>query len=424
MSVASAPLTPVQVHSPPIIAAIYGLFRNLEVHDETNQLFERLTHDVLEAVRGFESAVGETFTLQMYGQELVVCDRLLRLDDTAYERASKLGELLVRAGIGGLRMSGSTAKEDLGRFCHDLAASLKGGTTALGRGTYGEILFASLEEDPSTALATRPEQLALWLFGTLLDLTCDLAEARAQDKRPSLLPLKRVLQRISEVARTHGAVFQLLPAIRNYSVRLEDPHRAVCEALSSMSFGIALGLTRRELLVNALTAVLCRISSRERDVVNDLLSYRGLGELGPLVLLAAHDVVHPSSEAGMSGQLLALVRSHEDALVPGETSVAPAASIAAILRSPPPGVEPRLARMFATWQGREPLGSPVELDDGQIAMVFGPSSHRPGHSRVATLDSGAVLGPEIDLGASGAPAVRGHPNPSRLQLDLTRVRSD
>jgi hypothetical protein len=423
MSLQSTPLTPVQVHGPPIIAAIYGLFRNLEIHDEHNQLFGRLTHDVLEAVAGFESAVGEIFTLQMYGQELVVCSRLLRLDDAAFERAGKLGELLVRAGIGGFRISGSTSREDLVRFCHDLTTSLKGAASALERGAYGEIRFASLEEDPSTALATRPEQLALWLFGTLLDLTWELANARAQDKRPSLLPLKRVLQRISEVARTHGAVFQLLPAIRNYSTRLEDPHRAVCESLSSMSFGISLGLRRRELLVNALAAVLCRISSGDGDVVKDLLSYRGLGELGPQVLLAAHDVVNPSPEAGMAGQVLSLVRCHEDAMVPGESSMAPSESVAAILRSPPMGVASRLAQMFTNWQGREPLGSPVQLDGGQIAMVLGPSRTRPNHIRVATLESGSLLGAEIDLGATDTPQVQGHPNPGRIRLDLTQVRT-
>ena len=201
--------TPVQRHSPKVIGAIYGLFRNLEVHDEHNQLFEQLTLEILHALVAFESNVGETFTLQTYGQEAVVCSRLLRLDDTNFERTTMLGKLLVRAGIGGLMLGGSTSKENVEHFSRDLRQALKGDTTALQRGAYGEILFATLEEDPSALHATRPEQLALWLFATLLDLICTLAQARDEGQRPSLLPLKRVLQRISEAARKHGAVFQL-----------------------------------------------------------------------------------------------------------------------------------------------------------------------------------------------------------------------
>jgi len=406
-----------------VVGALYGLFRNLEIHEEDNQLFERLTLEVVEALRTFEEEVGETFTLQMYGQELVVCARLLRLDDASFERAGKLGELLVRAGIGGLRMGGSAARDDLLRFCRDLSACLKGGGPQLAAGGYGEILFATLEEDPSTALSTRPEQLALWLFATLLDLCTELAEARAAGRHPSLLPLKRVLQRVSEAAREHGSVFQLLPTLRNYSDPLAVPHRAVVESLTAMGFGIRLGLSRPELLANSIAAILCRLAADRGDAVAELLSYRGLGELGPTVVLAAHDLARPSPASGLPGQLLSLVRSYEEALVPGENALAPAEAVARITAAPASGVEAQLARMFAAWLGQEPIGSPVELDDGQIALVFGPSAHDPAHSRVATLQAGARIGQELDLGAAGAPSVRSHPTPSSLELDLTRVRA-
>jgi len=416
-------ITPVQIHSPRIIGAIYGLFRNLEIHDESNQLFARLTQETLEAIRSFESEVGEAFTLQMYGQELVVCSRLLRLDDAAFERAEKLAELLVRAGIGGLMVRSNTSQEDLQCFCRDLSESLKREDTALTRGAYGEIRFASLEEDPSTALGTQPEQLALWLFATLLDLSADLADARALGRHPSLLPLKRVLQRIIEAARGNGAVFQLLPAIRDYGSQLGLPHRAVCEALAALGFGIRLGLSRRELLANSVAAILCRISQQEGDAVADLLAYRGLGELGSVVLLAAHDVVHPGHDAGLAGQLLTLVRSYEEALSPQGGGLAPAQAISGVLSAPPPGVESELVSMFARWQGAEPLGSPIELEGGQLALVLGPSASQSGCSRVATLEPNARLGAELDLGAPDAPTVQGHPSPAQLQLDLCRVRT-
>ena len=62
----------------------------LEIHEESNQLFDRLTTESLEALRSFKAEVGEDFTLQMFGQEVVVCGRLLRLDDVAFERATRL----------------------------------------------------------------------------------------------------------------------------------------------------------------------------------------------------------------------------------------------------------------------------------------------------------------------------------------------
>jgi hypothetical protein len=423
MTESPAVRTPVQIRSPRVVGALYGLFRNLEIHDEDNQLFDRLTLEVVEALRSFEAEVGETFTLQMYGQELVVCGRLLRLDDVAFERAGKLGELLVRAGIGGLRMSGTAARDDLLRFCGDLSGCLTGGGPQLTAGGYGEILFATLEEDPSTALEARPEQLALWLFATLLDLCAELAEARAAGRRPSLLPLKRVLQRISEAAREHGSVFQLLPTLRNYSDPLAVPHRAVVESLTAMGFGIRLGLCRAELLANSIAAILCRLAADRGNAVAELLSYRGLGELGPAVVLAADDLARPSPAAGLPGQLLSLVRAYEEALVPGGDALAPADAVARITNAPPRGVEAELARMFANWLGQEPIGSPVELDDGQIALVFGPSAHDPTRSRVAILQSGKRIGQEIDLGAAGAPSVRRSPTPASLKLDLTQVRA-
>jgi len=417
------PLTPVQIHSPRVIGALYGLFRNLEIHDESNQLFARLTEETLAATSSFEAEVGEAFTLQMYGQELVVCSRLLRLDDASFERASKLAELLVRAGIGALRINSATAPGELHQFCTDLAVSLKGEDSTLQSGGYGEIRFARLEEDPSTALATRPEQLALWLFATLLDLSSELAEARGRGQHPSLLPLKRVLQRITETARDQGATFQLLPAVRDWTDDLGLAHRAVCEALTALGFGIRLGLDRRELLSGAIAAVLCRITPPGKDAVKDLLAYQGLGELGAPVLITAHDALHPSSEAGLCGQLLALVRSYEDSLSTAGGGLAPAESIARLLASPPAGVEQQLTSLFATWQGREPLGSAVELDNGRLALVFGPSSHTPGQSRVAPLEQGTRLGEEIDLGQPGAPRIKSYPKPAEVDLDLCRVRS-
>lgn len=416
-------LTPVQLQSQRVVGLLYGLFRNLEIHDENNQLFERITDEVLEALATFEEEVGEPFTLQMYGQELVVCSRLLRLDDAAFERASRLGELLVRAGVGGLLMAGDIPRGDLELFCRDLTVSLRG-ESVLSRGAYGAILFASLEEDPVTALATRPEQLALWLFSTLLDLTCDLEAARGQGKRPSLLPLKRVLQRISEAARRHAAVFQLVPAIRDFSTKLTVPRRAVCESLTALCFGIRIGLTRAELMSVAVAAILCRIGGEGEEALSEVLSYRGLSDLGPEVLLAAHDVLRPTPDSGLAGQLLSLVRSYEDCLAPAGDALPPAGAVARVLESPPSGVEPELVEMFAAWQGREPLGSPLELEDGELALVFGPSEHAAGRSRVAKLDKAGVLGEELDLGAAGAPTVRQHPSPALLQLDLTRVRTE
>jgi hypothetical protein len=399
------------------------LFRNLEIHDESNQLFERLTGETLAATASFEAEVGEAFTLQMYGQELVVCSRLLRLDDASFERASKLAELLVRAGIGALLIGSSTTAKNLHRFSTDLAMALKGEGATLQSEAYGEIRFTRLEEDPSTALATRPEQLALWLFSTLLDLSDELAQARARGHHPSLLPLKRVLQRITETARDQGATFQLLPAIRNYSDDLELAHRAVCETLTALGFGIRIGLDRRELLSGAIAAVLCRITPPGKDVVKDLLAYQGLGELGAPVLLTANDALHPSGESGLSGQLLALVRNYEDSLSTSGGALAPPEAIARLLSAPPAGVERQLAALFAGWQGREPLGSPIELDNGRLALVFGPSTHDSGQSRVATLEQGSNLGAEIDLGKPGAPRVKSYPRPSQLALDLCRVRS-
>ena len=157
--------------------------------------------------------------------------------------------------------------------------------------------------------------------------------------------------------------------------------------------------------------------------MSEVLSYQGLGELGPTVLLAAHDLVHPSEESGLVGQLLSLVRTYEDALGPDEGALPHAEAIERTLASPPAGVEAPLASMFAAWQGKQPLGSLLELDEGQVALVFGPSEHVAGSSRVASLEESGELGPLVDLGDSSAPSVRQAVSPVRLELDLTQLRS-
>ena len=161
---------------------------------------------------------------------------------------------------------------------------------------------------------------------------------------------------------------------------------------------------------------------RAEDGVADVLACRGLGDLGPLVLLAAHDVVAAGVGAGLGGQILTLVRAYEGQTGPGDSSQSPRDAIAQLLASPPRGVEPELVSMFAAWQGREPLGSPVKLEDGQLALVFGPSAHRPELPRIAPLSDDGVLGPDLDLGAAGAPAVVGYPSPNSLQLDFTGLK--
>ena len=153
--------------------------------------------------------------LQIIDEEVFVNGRLLRMDAALYERVTDLSTRLQAFGVGDVRFGPASNRDALQGFVEALAGCLRENQGDLAGREWPGIALAGSQGQSIASFRFQPDRLAVWLYGTLLDLVGAIYEQHEAGATPSLLPLKRTLQLTIDNMRQHGAIYQLLGAVHD-----------------------------------------------------------------------------------------------------------------------------------------------------------------------------------------------------------------
>ncbi|MBK7977462.1 MAG: hypothetical protein IPK07_30770 [Deltaproteobacteria bacterium] len=414
-----------QASAAELVSLLFGLGRALNLYEVNNAAIGRLVDGVAATLDKHRAHGGGPLKLELLAEEFFVNGSLLAVDPRLYERATELARGLDRFRIGSLAFDGPCERAVVTRFATDWAASLRGGQSAFAADGYPGITLGQAEVSIAS-FRFDPDRLALWLYASLLDLTEEVAADHAAGVIPSLLQVRRLLQLTIDGLARHAPTYELLAAARNPTRALGAERLRVAIAVEAIGFGHHLGLAKRRLMTLGLGGLLGGLaSSADPDAaVEPLLGFPGLGDAAPALVVTLHDArrIRAGGTGGLSGHVLALAERYVEECSGDADPASPVPNPARVVERLASSGD-ALASAFAAHKGRYPLGSPVTLSDGSLAVVLalgaGPDPRPP---VVAHWRAPAELGEPLDLAAEAELSIIGTPPPAEAGVDLTAVR--
>lgn len=411
----------VQEHGREFVTLLAGLVRGLGFYDRNNTAIVRLL-DGLIALK--DKVGGEELRLQLLTDEFFVNGRLLRVDAQLWERASALAQALGRLGVGEVGIQPGLTREGLDSFAESLSTAVRG---KAGEHTVPPVAGLHLAKPSGASIAAfrfQPDRLALATFGGLAELAEKLYREHAAGHAPSLLPLKRALQLVIDGMSSHGGHYLVLASARDPKVPRSHVRVRVDAAIYAVGCGIALGLSKAELMTLGLGGILAGLDeSPDPDAaVEPLFRYPGLGDSALPLALAIHDAraLRQGRSAGLPGQILALAHAYEERIA-GARPIAPARFLKTLAAGEIKVVDPRLAQAFAEWLGPYPLGSLVKLKSGAVGVVTRHGEGANGKTRPTIVLLTPAPGDSVDLAARSSIEIADTPTLEEAGLSLVGV---
>jgi hypothetical protein len=433
------------------VMAVYRLAKLSLLHALDNQAIARTVEQSHAVLRDFAVMANAPATISYAGDTIFICGQLLKASRGVYESAIELGDLMARCGVSETSFDAGLTPDDLLDFAAAFSTAARDPERrdALIRAKLDHIAVRPIDRilerrEDETALSLR--ERILRFYATALVVMRRVFDNLAAGT--TLLPhrIKRLSQHL--VTLTQGDAAALLAATAMANAHRDDAGRAVQTALLAVALGrqvtadrlslarLAMaafmadfgrvrlaGPTRRDRLVRLGDAVEAAVPPTTAGVC---ISSGGVNAQAALRATVVYEATCLERE-GLRGRLyggkmpslvqsriLHLVRALLDRLAPRDASGAmdPIDALEDVARLP--NVDPALLQLLVGVLGVVPVGSVVELETGEWAVVVGPSSRpeavdRP-RVRVVTDRTGRVLAraPELDLGApsDGRPGVR------------------
>lgn len=389
-----------------VLLLLQGLSRAVVLYEPNNKTVQRLV-DMLDEALGEFLALESELRLQLRTDEFFANGKLLKLDPTNYERFSELGTILAKYDAGEIRFEKGVNRTHIESFVGGLAVAQRSSDGSLER-SYGRIKLATFKGRSMASFRMEPDKLAVWLYSGLLDIVERLYTAHADGETPSLLPVRRILQLVIDNMRRHGAIYQLLTNVRDHAQRVDHVRLRSAICIDVIGLGIWLGLDNNQLMILGLAAITGGLSE-DRDPearLRPLFRYAGLAETAMPLVVTVHDAAaaRRGDPAGMPGRLLSVVETFHQAVSrprPGQPMLPEAKVIAGLAAGKFPGIHVGAARIFGAYKGRFPLGTPVRLSDGRLAVVYshGLSENGKATPQVGIVENGRIV-ERIDLAES------------------------
>lgn len=412
-----------------VVTSLYGLLRSLQLYEPNNDAVARVLDQLEQQLATWFAQGRQELRIQLLEEEFFVNGRLLRVDSASFARARDLASALAQFQISEVTFGPEIGRDALLALARDASSAYRGQRVGLASG-YGPLELRQTQGRSVASFRYEPDRLAIWTYASLLDVTEALYREHEAGGAPSLLPVRRVLQLSIDGMRSHSGIFQLLNAVRDPGRKKTVPARRVAVAIDAIGFGLFVDLAPASTLSIGLAGLLGGLASPDagpEQAVEPLFRFPGLGETGPGLVLALHDAraVKQGGSSGLRGKMLAVVEAWHELLdgPPDHPSTAPPVALALLASGKVPGVDANAARVFGAFKGRYPLGSPVQLSDGTIAVVVSLGDDEAHQERpwVAPWLPPDQLGPWIDLRGRPDLAISGTPTPARVGLDLKRT---
>lgn len=410
-----------------VLTLVHRILRSLALYEPNNAAVVSGV-DALENHLGQHAAGGGgELKLQLLAEEAFVNGRLLKVDAAGYERAADLAKTLAKWNVGELRFAEGAGRADVEAFVEACSTALREGANSLSGTSFGKISVGPSRGQSMASFRFQPDRLAIWLYGSLLDLTDKLYLEVKEGKTPSLLPLRRLLQMVIDSQRSSGGIFQLLTAVRDCRKPLPHTHKHAAMAVDAAGFGLYIGLGNADVMTLALAALLSGLarSKDPEEAVRPLFGFGGLGVLAMPLILASADVQKATAgqKSGIPGLIVATVGGYHSLAGTPKSGLSPAKALEAMAAGKVRGIQGPMATLFRGYKGKWPLGSPLKLADGRVGIVVNlgeelATAERP---KIRLMKRDGTLGKELDLLQHPNVDIEAALNPAKMKLDLSAL---
>jgi len=447
--------------------AVFRLAKNALVHSIDNDAMVNTAEQSRSVLTGFAAEVGASVVITFLEDTVFVCGQLLRASRKIYEATVELGRLLARCGVSEVTFDVDVTTQDLLDFAGAVAVATRDRNQ---RSALAELNVANVHVRKVDRVLTKRddgsgpiEEQILRLYAIALMVMRRFFEHTAMGANVMPHRVKRLAQKLVVLAETGNPAVLGMSAMA-HSHR-DDAGRAVQTAILAVVMGRRLTDDRVLLAQLAMTALmveaghvrivgserrgqLVSLTEDEQKRVPPTTSAVTIGTGGINVPNALRTVVAFETTwlerrdllgvpfGGQmpfpQSQILLVVRRLLDLLAPRDATIRPLGPIDALaVLAADPSLDGSLVRLLVRAVGVIPVGSVVEFETGEWAVVVGPSAneqalHLP-KVRIVTDARGNPIEPprEIDLGigseARSLPRVKSVINPKRARFNVTQA---
>jgi HD-GYP domain-containing protein (c-di-GMP phosphodiesterase class II) len=446
-----------------LVSGLYALDKALRVYELNNRAVLGLLDDLVAAIRAAPGGEGRGPSIELQDEHVLLNGAPARLGYKVWLRARDLATSLRRRGIRGLVLPPEPTRQKLQLLFARLQKIKLASAPEAGllldqiRLETGASVLSAPPLAPTEHLRER-DRYVVRLYAALTVLVRDALEAARAGRRVTLVPLKRVLQALSDELEHREALLLALMDVPGYRGH-QETHLANVTLLA-LAVGRRLRLGPERLMQLALAAVFHDLpralvphdlqARLERDeplseseqraveaapgrAIRFLLQGPGAStshSLAPVVTLAESGdefVRPPSYRSGVGpsalSRLLAVVNAYELLVRPvgAWDPLLPAEAMRWLLVEHADRFDAELLQAFGRVLGLFPTGSLVELSTGEIAVVVGQHGEEgcagaPVVELLTAADGEPVVPERVDLASDGR-AIRAPLEPGAFGFD-------
>jgi HD-GYP domain-containing protein (c-di-GMP phosphodiesterase class II) len=434
-----------------MVNQLFMLLKTVKVHDAGNQAFDRPIQNLVGTINTLVAMEGR-ISLQAVEDQIYINDFKIKPDATSYQNIAWLAQEFVRRDVGGMNIQSPVDAQSLKRFVllfvKNEAIEKGKGIETLNKAISGEKLLAFMmtqikvfvDDDADKKHLLDKKEYAVQTYAkailsakTLMTIS-GAGEVKAIEKQKT----QRLVQDLVDISSDDNATFLGLTTIKNHDEYLYNHSVNVC--VMSISFGQRLGMSKRmcaELGMAALFHDVGMISlplevlnkagkyttsefdqMRKHTIfsVKALLKQKALSEGMIRRILAAYEhhmdynlggypKVQRRRNLNLFSRIIQIVDAFDGMTTtkPYREAYLPDEALKVMLKDSGTRYDPTLLKIFVNMIGVFPLGTFVQLDTGEMGLVFHNSNDpakydRPRVKLVMDAEGNKIPSRIVDLG--------------------------
>lgn len=444
-----------------VVMAVYRLVKTAFVHALENQAVAAAVTSLGTTVRDFAASTGGAAVVTFVGDTVFVSGQLLRASRGSYEAAIELSTILLRAGVSEVGFDASVPDDAIAQFCSALTTSVRDPSRhdALLGATFAGMHVRRVDPDLESSggnEASVPDRIVR-AYATALVVMRRFFDDVAAGTPVFPHRVKRLAQRLVSLFELRSPSLLAVTALA--SRHRDDAGRAVQSAL--LAIACAWNVTQERLVLSrlAMAALLADVgrvrlageARRDRlvalgDAVEAVvpaetaqisIAMAGVNFPNALRTVTMHEatwlerskLLGPVYTGGLAplveARILEVVRALVIHLAPRDASRSLSLMEALAVVGSAKGVDPIAFRLLMRAIGLLPVGTVVELNTGEWAVVDGTEagySSYPPKVRVVTDGGGRALASPflVDLAHPAAPRIARIVEPERSRFNVVR----
>lgn len=408
-----------------MVNQLFMLLRTVKVHDANNQAFDRPIQNLVQTINTIVSMEGK-ISLQAVEDQIYVNDHKIKADANSFANIKWLANEFQRREVGGMSIASpidaASLKKFLLLFNRNESIEKGKGIETLNRAISGEKLLAFLmtqvkvfqNDDPDKKHMLDKKAYAVQTYSKAILSAKSLmaVDGKGQVAGVDKQKTQRLVQDLVDISSDDNHTFLGLTTIKNHDEYLYNHSVNVC--VMAIAFGQKIGMNKRlcsELGMAALfhdvgmiglpleiLSKTGKYTQQEQDVMRthtilsakNLLKQRALSEGMIRRILAAYEhhmdfnlggypKVARRRNLNLFSRIIQIVDAFDGMTTakPYREAYLPDEALKVMLKESGTKFDPTLIKIFVNMIGVFPLGTCVQLDTGEIGLIF-HNSNDPG----------------------------------------------